>query len=96
MITRNIDTYAKACNVRFEDMVQHLQSDPLAHQQFKNWRDERVSCEGCGGEGIIQAQEHFGNDTFCPECNGSRDSENPDKPQRYAARYRDLDLPDYD
>lgn len=55
-----------------------------------------MTCEYCNGDGIIYRQEHFGSDTFCPVCNGSGDSENPDMPQRYVAGFVDTDLPDYD
>ena len=37
MITVNIEAYAKACNVDPEDMIEHLQHDPVARQQFEEW-----------------------------------------------------------
>lgn len=38
MITRNIATYAKLCNVDPQDMLRHLQLDPFAREQFEAWK----------------------------------------------------------
>jgi hypothetical protein len=50
-----------------------------------------MTCKTCNGDGIIYRQEHFGSDSYCPECNGSGDSANPSEPQRYVAGFVDLD-----